>query len=331
MNMRSFRYLLVLFLGLGSLPLLSQSKGEPNWEWWCENIDCRSDYQHWGRYIITSPAYMGPNALPVPEVSTGLVNNGITWEMTGMAHFSQGDNTQNLFTELKFNLAPDIVSLTFTYYPYERFIMTPETRDERKVSGEYYEGKGTTHGDIYFGFDVQVLKNKPKWPDIAARAMVKTAAGSEFGAARYTDAPGYYLDASFGKTFSLSPESSKTIRPYLMLGFYSWQVNDDENRQNDAFMTGVGADLSLGKFLIHNSFGGYSGYKGDGDRPLVYRAKLTWMTKRFDYFVRFQEGIRDFEYHTIMAGIVLKWNGSLWLASKETNIESQATTSNRVF
>ncbi len=322
---------LILILWLITAPAISQSKGEPNWYWWCDNVDCNNGGQHWSRYIITSPGYMGPNALPVPEVSTGLINNGISWEMTGMAHFSPGDKTQNLFTELKFNLAPDIVSMTISYFPFERFVMTPEIRDGRMVSGEYYEGQGTTHGDIYFGFDVQILKNKPKWPDMAARIMVKTAAGSEFGAARYTDAPGYFLDASFGKTYSLSDRSTKSIRPYIMLGFFAWQVNEDENRQNDAFMAGLGADLQLGKLGVHNSIGGYNGYKGNGDQPLVYRAELSLTNKRIEYFLRFQEGLRDFDYHTTMAGIVLKWNGSLSLVSNGISGTPQPLTSNSKF
>lgn len=329
--MKVFSPLLLLLLGLGSLPLLSQTQYDPKWVWWCDNVDCNNGGQHWSRYIITSPAYMGPNALPVPEVTTGMINNQITWEMTGMAHFSEGDNTQNLFTELKINLAPDIVSLTFSYYPVERFVLTPETRDERMLSGEYYEAKGTTHGDIYFGFDVQVLKDKPKLPDISVRASVKTASGSAFGGARYTDAPGYYFDGSFGKTYNLSAKSVNTIRPYFMAGFYAWQINEDENRQNDAFLFGAGADVNLGKFLIHNSFGGYNGYKDNGDRPIVYRAKVTFMTNRLDYFARFQEGLNDFEYHTIMAGIILKWNGSLWLASQKSHEEREPLSSTTEF
>jgi len=328
MKRKELANLIGLALVLASFSLQAQKQGEPNWEWWCQNIDCRINYQHWGRYIITSPAFMGPNALPVPEVSTGLINNGITWEMTGMAHFSPGDNTQNLFTELKFNLAPDIVSLTFSYYPWERFVLTPDTRDERQLSGEYYDAQGTTHGDMYFGMDIQLLKNKAKWPDIAVRAMVKTATGSGYGAARYTDAPGYYFDGSFGKTFILSSTSGNTIRPYLMIGFFAWQVNDDMNRQNDAVMGGFGADVRLGNFEIHNSFGGYNGYKGNGDQPRVYRVKLTWMTRKLDYFVRYQEGLRDFEYHTIMAGVKLKWNGSLWFATHGSDLDQPAISSN---
>ncbi len=47
-----------------------QSYGQNDYEWWNEahNYD---GYTHWTNYIIYSPYYLGPNALPVPGVKRG--------------------------------------------------------------------------------------------------------------------------------------------------------------------------------------------------------------------------------------------------------------------
>ena len=107
-----------------------------------------------------------------------------------------------------------------------------------------------------------------------------------------------------------------------MLGFYSWQINEEENRQNDAFMAGIGIDLIARKILFHNSMGGYYGYIGNGDRPLVYRSRLSWTNNKIDYFLKYQHGLHDFDYKTVMAGIVLKWGGPRWLAIRKQQTES---------
>jgi len=51
---------------------------------------------------------MGPNALPVPAVAKGRVNNDLSIELGAQVHFSNGDNTQNVFTQFNYNFAKDI-------------------------------------------------------------------------------------------------------------------------------------------------------------------------------------------------------------------------------
>lgn len=51
---------------------------------------------HWSRYIVISPGFMGPNALPVPEIKKGIVENNIEFELSQQNHFSKHDKTFKL-------------------------------------------------------------------------------------------------------------------------------------------------------------------------------------------------------------------------------------------
>jgi len=303
--MLTLRRLLFLFLLLATS--IAHGQGEPNWDWWAKNVNW-DGVTHWSRYIILSPGYMGPNALPVPEVTTGRVNNDIRFEVGGVAHFGQGDRTNNLFTQLKFNVAKDIISLHLIYVPIEQFKISDATRDERLLSGHFYEAEGTTSGDFHFGFEVQLLKDKKVWPDIMLRANTKTASGSAIGAARFTDASGYSFDFSFGKTFQKNPDSNKSLRAYFMAGFYAWQTNGELNRQNEGFLTGLGADFRTKKILFRNALGGYFGWVNDRDKPIVYRTKLNLLGNHLDYGLTYQIGLQHFEYNSIMLSVIVHFD-----------------------
>ncbi|TAE61269.1 MAG: hypothetical protein EAZ89_00720, partial [Bacteroidetes bacterium] len=59
--MKNANHFFWLFLLLGSnMALFAQDAA-----WWSQTVGW-DGVSHWSRYIRTSPAYMGPNALPVP-------------------------------------------------------------------------------------------------------------------------------------------------------------------------------------------------------------------------------------------------------------------------
>ncbi len=240
---------------------------------------------------------MGPNALPVPEIGRGVMDNELRLELGGQAHFG-GDNTQNIYAQLNYVLAKDVVALKLYWYPLEHFNVDDATRDERRLGPAYYEAEGLAKGDAYFGAEIQLVKDK-KFPDLLMRAFTKSATGSEANGARYTDSPGYFFDLSFGKTLMLNQEKEISVRPYGMFGFYSWQTYDDTHPQNDAPLYGIGADLDTKALRLSTSLGGYSGWKNNGDKPLVYRAEILKKNKKFDFLLQYQYGIQDFPYQSI--------------------------------
>jgi hypothetical protein len=95
-----------------------------------------------------------------------------------------------------------------------------------------------------------------------------------------------------------------------MAGFYLWQTYRDDYRQDDCFLYGLGLDTRFGKFEMTNALGGYLGYIGNGDRPVVYRLAIkTLLTSRINYEFGFQQGISDFQYSTFSAACRINLQG----------------------
>ena len=254
--------------------------------------------------IIMAPAFMGPNALPVPIIQNGLISDRFTLEASIDGHFSDGDNTVGMHTALFTPLFSDRVGLHFNWVPIEYFRMDTITRDIRRSTDR--DGRGTNMTDLFIATQIQLLKDHQHLPDILVTINLKTATGNKLSSARTTDAPGYFFDASFGKELSLNHAFFQAIRPHLMLGLYVWQVTHPKYEQNDAFSFGVGYDLKLPKAEFKNAIGGYVGYIGNGDDPIVLRASLkSKFDSAFNLQLRFQQGLHDFAYTSFRAGIIL--------------------------
>ncbi len=277
--------------------------GEDDFTWWNELHGWEPGMPGWRYFMKITPGYLGPNALPVPENPRGLIGKHCELESAAECHFMDGDNTQDLFFRYYHPFADGKIALELYGTGIEFFQTSPEIRDER-VSRDY-DGKGHATGDFYFATYIQLLRNS-KWPDMLARLACKTASGRRLDAARYSDTPGYFLDLSFGKDVLLG--NTNTLRWFGMLGFYCWQTNSDEVFQNDAFMYGGGACLTSGKNSFSSELAGYSGYKDERDRPLVWRVdfKRDWGKKQLG--IRYQKGLRHIVYHTIKVSLTVRLN-----------------------
>ena len=279
----------------------SFSQNEPNWDWWAQNISQRNlpTDGRWRDYLIISPGFMGPNALPVPEISKGRVNNELRLETGLQGHFSPGDKTYNTYMDLNLNLAKDRVSLLVYGYLAEHFAMDTLTRDKRMLSGFYYNPEGWAVGDVYFGTEIQLWKAENSFADVMLRMITRAASGGKEGAARYTDTPGYYFDLSLGKTKTFE---KMAMRTNFMLGFYVWQTNI--LGQNDALLYGIGSDFIFEKFDISTSLDGYIGYIDDGDKPMLWRVEFNRKREKIDYLVQYQLGLIDNDYHAIKLSLI---------------------------
>ena len=238
---------------------------------------------------------MGPNALPVPTIKNGKLPENAYFRFSVDNHRSRGDKTENLHTELFLPLFSPRVGLNLALVPIEHYKTDTLTRDLRRARG--ITGEGIAVGDLYIGTYIQLVKNHSRLPDVLLTINLKTASGNKLSDARYTDAPGYFFDLSMGKNINLDPQGSTYIRPHLMLGFYVWQLLGNDQLQNDALLYGLGFDLALPKFEITNALGGYYGYLGNGDRPLVYRVQIGTKFKTVvNYELGLQRGLNDFGY-----------------------------------
>ena len=267
--------------------------------WWNKNNNW-DGITHWTNYIIISPEFMGPNALPIPDFKNGTLGKSPNLKLVYENHSSKGDKTQDLFTELYIPLYSDKVGLNISMVPVEYYVMDIETRDYRRTRD--FDAKGFSSGDLYLGTYIQLVKDKKGYPDVLLTINLKTASGNNFEAARFTETPGYFFDISFGKTFK-TKGLLQSIRPFGIGGMYVFQTHRDDYYQNDAWLYGLGFDLNFSKLEIKNSFGGYSGYIRNGDSPMAYRLGFK---SKFDsiinYELQFQKGFSSLKYTTIRLG-----------------------------
>lgn len=269
--------------------------------WWNIKHGWQTGMPGWRMMIHITPGYLGPNALPVPEIKKGIVVQGNNLEFGMDMHFRTGDPTQNISGKYYRSFADNKIAIEVWGVMLEHYAMSDTVRDERIARDK--DGKGIAVGDLYFATMIQLVKDR-KFPDTMLRMAGRTASGGHLDAARYSDSPGYFFDLSFSKSYP-SAGGQMAVRPYATLGFYSWQTNDELNLQNDALLYGAGAECKWSAWTLSNTLGGYSGYKHERDRPMVYTFDLVHKLKR--NAVRFQYlcGIRDWTYQTFKFSYII--------------------------
>ncbi len=290
------KIILILFC---LIPLLSFS--EEDWAWWNIKHGWQTGMPSWRSFIHITPGYLGPNALPVPDVKKGIVPAGSNLEFGMDFHFRTGDPTQNISGKYYRSFADNRIAIELYGVILEHYAMSDSIRDERVARD--YDGKGIAIGDLYFSTLVQLVKGR-KFPDTMVRLAGRTASGGHLDAARYADSPGYFFDFSFSKSYSGRNEKM-SFMPFASFGFYSWQTNDDMNLQNDAFMYGVGGDFRWSRWTVSNTLSGYSGYKLERDKPMVYTFDLKHSLKHNTIRLQYLYGIRDWSYQTIKLSFIV--------------------------
>lgn len=186
---------------------------------------------------------------------------------------------------------------------FEKFAFSEEIRNERFA--RIKDGKGTAIGDFYFSTLIQVIQNR-KFPNTLFRFATKTASGNQLEGARYIDSPAYFLDLSFSK--KTAQTTSGFIKPFALIGFYSWQTNDELNLQNDALLYALGTDFNKNDWLFSASWSGYSGYKNERDKPMQLNFDLRKDFEKMAVQMQYQHGLRHWDYKTIKASFIWKWN-----------------------
>jgi hypothetical protein len=266
-------------------------------QWWRNNVnwDGVSGYQ---KYIKFSPGFMGPNALPVPFVRNGLIDSVSCFTITASGHFRKGEVTFNPALYASYVLVPGVISFDAWYVPAEWFQTSHELKTERKIYYWYYNTKWAK-GDAVLNTNIQLLKKQKDVFQLALRMGFRFPTSNGVGAARFTDGAGYYFDLNAGK--AMNP--SKTFYWKAMLGFYSWQLGNLVQQQNDALLFGAGAEYKNKKRLFECSVAGYMGYlKNSGDKPLVARVGYEEQLKNMKLQIRLQQGLNDFRYTSLEAG-----------------------------
>ncbi len=277
--------------------LLNSIAFSQTFEWW-RNLVNWNGTSHWSTYLIISPKYFGPNALSVPFINNGSADSVISLGVTGNFHFSKGDQTNNVAVYANYAPKGNKISVDAMFVPFERFNVSHQVKEERRVYYEDYYQKSTV-GDVVVNTTIQLME---KWRrnniHTAIRVGLRMPSGGGLGAARFADEPAYWVDA--GSSFVFKNRSWKWIN---MLGFLAWQTNDDNLMQNDAFLFGSGIEWNSKQLMIQAYCTGYLGYKNNGDKPILFRLFLERRGKKINTLLRFQQGLNDFKYSSVEAGM----------------------------
>jgi hypothetical protein len=277
-------------------------RAQDDFSWW-NQIHGWDGVTPWNRYLTVSAKYLGPNALPVPEIRDARIDSFPFIELLAGGHFSLGDRTLDGNLRLGVPVAAGKVSVEVQVVPCEYYVTDTVTRDLR--ASRERDGKGFAFGDIRFATLIQILRAHDCLPDIELEMAFRTASGKSLLAARYTDAPGYHMDLSFGRDFR--PEAGFILRAYGLVGYYGYQTFDPQHLQNDCFLYGIGACISNADWSWSHQFAGYSGYLENGDRPRLYRSELRRKGTVADGLLQVQIGLHDFGYRSVHAGVCWKF------------------------
>lgn len=254
-------------------------------------------FSHWSKYMRTQPKYMGPNALSVPLIGNGTIDDRTSLGMTGNLHFSRGDQTQNITLYGNYSLVKDVISFDLTYVPVEFFQLSDAIKKERRIFYTHYNDRAAS-GDLVLNSNIRLLKKLDKKLQLALRLGYRYPSSRDLKSARYTDGVGYNMDISFGKPLSPS------LKWIGMVGFYCWQITGEVYRQDDAFLFGTGLELNKGSWKFQGYGAGYFGYiKESGDKPIVLRASAEKRNAKTGILLRFQQGLHDFNYTSLEFGL----------------------------
>lgn len=263
----------------------------------------------WINYLKTTSAFFGPNALPVATMNKGMIQTRFSLEFRPEFHYSQADKTTDLYTSLKIPFAKRVDFEAFIV-PIEYFTLDSATRYIRSV--RHIDASGVQGGDFWFGTNFKLVKQTAKRPDIIASFYFKSASGTGLDYARFTDAPGYYVNFAFGKDLKKKSESKQQLRIYGQAGFFAYQTWDYLHNQNDCILYGIGLASTSEKYSAFLELAGYLGYMELGDSPLLIRSQLKTNTKRaINYAINLQSGLHDFAYHSVGISIIYSFGKTL--------------------
>lgn len=311
------KHIVIILVILATIPHQLQAQEDFSWN----DLVGWNGASQWTDYLIVSPAYFGPNALPVAELKTGKISNNRSLELLGQGHFMKGDNTYNLFANYFHPFYDGKVAVEFSIVPVEYYNLSAAIRDERKVRNA--RPKGIVVGDLTCGTLIQLTKDKDRFPDVVFEMHFRTASGGGLADARYTDVPGYYLNLNFGKDIKKVPTYFDEFRWFASLGFHAWQVGIDNYMQNDAGMAGAGFLFGHKGLVVQNHLAGYMGYLStkkykvvrisdkpifyDGDQPFVYRLIITKQIDLLNFKFAYQLGLHDFKYNSLSIGLQINF------------------------
>ena len=293
MSRRTFQLSFILLLIL-SAPggVFSQDA-----EWWRKNVDWDgiTPYQN---YLNLTAEGMGPNALPVPEFHQQWDTTS-SFTLSGASHLRSGEMTLNSRLDLRWQAHPRF-RMRIHLVPLEWYHTSHKLKTERRIHFESYDQQWAG-GDIYVESSFRLPVNWTFGLQSEIRAGIKTASGTNLGAARYTDTPGYFFDLDVYRRFG----SLLQFDWEAMLGFYAYQTYQSGYRQNDCLLYGASVGWQARRFSLRPSIRGYCGYLQNGDCPVVCEIDLGWgqQVESWQWNLQVSTGLISWPFTSVQVGV----------------------------
>ena len=296
-----------LVVTLGALLLLVQpAQAQLSYAFWIRNVNW-DGYTSWQNYIRRSPAYMGPNALALPEAVGGM-HTGIAltgkWQGELAQEWHRGvspyrENTVNPVLTLSVPLVPGQASLEVHWRPYEWWSTDTVVRDLRNARWEEPRGRNTSELWILNRWQVPARFLGPRTP-VTLGWGIKTTAGKGLENARHTNMPAYWLEVRTGRSY---PRWSW----WTQQGFLVWQ--ESVGGQNDAWTCALGVTTKSGPWTLATQLQSISGYFNQGDRPWFLRTEAAYQPPaQGRFYLRYQHALHDLPCHTWRVGYSVTFN-----------------------
>ena len=253
-----------------------------------------------------APAYFGPNAFPVPDMSDGRLSSDLKLELYGDGFLCQmtsdptDDITLDIFAKATIPLFSERVNLVLWMPLVEWFQSNPSVNYLRRIDNPDQKLTGVDSGDAYVSTDILLLDEEKMGVGLVLRAALKSASGNSFSTARVYDAPGYFFDIAAGRNIYTSQDKKTILRLAATTGFLCWQTGN--GRQNDAVMYGISSSVKYGSFTGRVDFGGYVGWEAVGDHPISVKTKASWQINSFSIDIMYQAGMHDWPFHQLRLG-----------------------------
>jgi hypothetical protein len=276
------------------------------YEWW------NNKHQWDGKtpplnYIKRTPGFLGPNALPVPELNDTKISFRTYVYKGARLQFSQNEKVVNPEIGIYFPIQKNRIAFSFNSRLFEFYETDSLLRDKRFARDSI--NKGVSKSESFLQARVRVWENFYFFPDFTIEFGLKLNTGKNLENARHSNAPGYWFSGNFGK--DLFAKENFRIRIISMLGGFIWQAGD--NQQNDSWLYGAGIQMKKNNLVILVDASGYRGYRNNGDRPFVTRVKVEKEQNNLCYFLQYQRGWNDFIANGFFAGLKYKIN---WIDTK---------------
>ena len=193
-----------------------------------------------------------------------------------------------------------MLSFELYWVPVEFFTESHAIKTERKIFYQFYNNRFAS-GDVFLNTYFQVLREEKNNIDVAVRLGYRFPSSTLQGAARFTDAMGYYLDGSFGKAL-IKGRSQLSVMG--MFGIHVWQTDVDNQYQDDSILYGVGLRWTNPHWTLDAAYRSYYGYLDNGDRPEALSVKGRYRFGNWTVFSGCQQGFRDLLYRSAELGLM---------------------------